>query len=182
MAGTLVLTDHQGEWVDSYEIKMVCPPDYPSTFPLVYETGGRIPMNVDWHVYPDGHACICTIPEEMIACSKGITLNGFINDRIKPYFFNQKHREMHGFFLKERSHGVAGNVQFFREVFRTDNLRQIADLLFYTRSKPEPSRVQDCFCGSGIKYRRCHREAFRMFRGLSDEKLDQCIQFLLSWA
>lgn len=182
LTGTLPLTDDQGEWVDGYEIKIVSTPDYPLSFPLVFETGGRIPVNIDWHVYPDGHTCICTIPEEMIVCGKGINLPIFFNEWIKPYFFNQKHREMHGFFLKERPHGPAGNIQFFCEIFRTDDLRHIAEMLTYIRLKPEPNRVQDCFCGRREKYRRCHREAFRMFRALSNDKLDQCIGFVQSWA
>lgn len=182
LTGTLDLLDHQGEWVDSYEVRIVCPPDYPLSFPLVYETGGRVPVNIEWHVYPDGQACICAIPEEMIICSRGITLQAFVDDWVKPYFFNQKHREMHGFFLNERPHGPAGNIQFFCEVFKTDNLGHIAEMLSYIRSNPEPNRVWDCFCGSGEKYRRCHRDAFRIFRALPDDKLDQCIGFVRSWA
>jgi hypothetical protein len=181
LTGKLQLSDDQGEWLDTYEVKIVCTPDYPLSFPLVYETGGRIPVNIEWHVYPDGHACICAIPEEMIVCSRGITLQTFINDWMRPYFFNQKHREMHGFFLKERPHGPAGNIQFFHEIFKMDDLRHIAGMLFYIRSKPEPNRVQNCFCGSGEKYRRCHRDAFRLFRALPVDKLDQCIRFVQSF-
>lgn len=181
LAGMLLLTDDQGKEIDRYQIKIVCSPDYPATFPLVYETAGRIPINIDWHVFADGHACICSIPEEIIACSKGIKLGSFIEDYVQPYFFNQKHREMHGFFLKERAHGQFGNLQFFMEVFKTKDLRHILNILTYIKSNPEPNRVQDCFCGSGKKYRKCHREVFQLFKPLPIQVLNKFIQFIDSF-
>ena len=182
ISGSLILTDDQGEQIDTYQIRVVCSHDYPMSFPLVYETGGRIPLNIDWHVYPDGHACICTQPEEYIVCNSGITLPSFIDHQIKPYLFNQKYREMHGFFLQERSHGRQGNIQFLKEIFKTNNLRLITKWLFYIQSSPEPNRVHDCFCGSRIKYRRCHRDVFRLLKPLSKQTQDRLIQFAASSA
>lgn len=180
IVGTLQLTDDQGNKIDVYEVRIVYTPGYPFRFPLVYEIGGRLPINIDWHVYPDGHACICTVPEEIIICHAGITVKSFIEQHVRPYFFNQKHREINGFFLKERSHGPQGNIEFFKEVFGTKNLGLIAQSLLYIKSNSEPNRVQICFCGSGIKYRRCHRQVFRLFKPLPGQILDSFIRFLLS--
>lgn len=176
--GTLSLTDNQGMLIYAYQIRIVCSTDYPLSFPVVYEMGGRIPINMDWHVYSDGHACICSKPEEIIICHNGITLKSFIEQQVKPYFFNQKYREMHGFFLKERSHGSKGIIEFFQEVFKTNDLLLIARILYYIKSNVEPNRVHNCFCGSGVKYRRCHREVFRLFKPLPIKVLDSFIQFL----
>lgn len=179
LKGFLPLVSVLGELIDSYQIRIVCSSEYPLRFPLVYEVGGRIPINIDWHVHGDGHACICSIPEEVILCSNGINLKDFIEDQVKPYFYNQKYREMNGFFLKERSHGLKGNIEFFQEVFKTKNLYHIAKTLHYIKSNPEPNRVQNCFCGSGNKYRSCHREVFRMFKKLPNQNLNFFIKILL---
>ncbi|OOQ57412.1 SEC-C metal-binding domain-containing protein [Mucilaginibacter pedocola] len=178
LAGTLFLNDEQGQQIDSYEIRIVCPDDYPLSFPYVYETNGRIPVNVDWHVYADGHACICSVPEEIIACSNGITLEWFFHQQIIPYFFNQKHREMHGYFLNERVHGIEGNQAYFRDLFKTNNLNEISNLIRYIVNNVEPNRVSDCFCGSGNKYRRCHRNAFRIFKPLPVKIVAQLLLYI----
>jgi len=181
IVGRLALADNQGVLIDTYDIRIVCTSNYPLSFPLVYETGGRIPINIDWHVYPDGHACINTIPEEIITCNKGITLKTFIEHQVKPYFFNQKYRELNGFFLNERAHGQQGTIDYFKEVFKSNNLRFISLLLLYIKSNPEPNRVKNCFCGSGIRYRKCHREAFRLFKPLSVSAMDLFVNTLISY-
>lgn len=164
--GDLKLTDNQGNIIDTYQIKVLCSPNYPSAFPFVYETAGRIPINVDWHVFSDGHCCICSIPEEAIICNNGITLESFIENQVKPYFFNQKYREMNGFFLNERSHGQRGNIEFFEDLFRTKDFQKIIQYLLFIKSNEEPDRVSKCFCGSGLKYRNCHKQQFRLIKSL----------------
>ena len=172
LTGQVVLNDLAGIPIDKYNIKIVCSDIYPLRFPLVYETDGRIPVNTDWHVFADGHMCICSFPEEILECNKGITLFSFYQNHVIPYFFNQKHRELQGYFLKERPHGNKGNIEFFQETFKTKNVTQIANLLGFIKLNREPLRVESCFCGSGEKYRKCHRAVFRTFKPLPPKVLD----------
>ncbi|MEX2565816.1 MAG: hypothetical protein WD431_07740 [Cyclobacteriaceae bacterium] len=178
IVGELILRDEKGERIDSYEIEIVCSHSYPQSFPLVFETKNRIPYNIDWHVHTDGNACLCTWPEEMIYCRKGINLETFVDKHVVPYFFNQKYREIHGFFLRERAHGNVGNTDFFKEKFRTSNLKLVVNFLEYIKSNPEPNRTNDCFCGSGNKFRKCHRSEFREFKELSVQTIDQFIYMI----
>ena len=178
IAGDLILLDSNGEFVDSYNIVIRATNDYPYRFPYVFEKGGRIPINIDWHVFADGHCCIKSIPEESLLCKKGIKLDWFIKTQVIPYFFNQKYREMHGFFLKERSHGILGNIEYFVEAFKTQNLETIAQVLYYIKNTKEPNRVSNCFCGSGVKYRKCHREAYRSFSKCTSKELDFYIELV----
>ena len=179
--GKVILRDEQGLVLDVYDVRIVSTQHYPLEFPLVYETGGRIPINVDWHMHSDGHCCICSILEEILTCQKGITLSSFIKGQVFPYFFNQKHRDIYGFFLNERPHGMLGNIEPFIEVFKTDNLLLIIKCLTYIRSEDEPKRTQKCFCGSGILYRKCHRSIYRLFKPLSTETLDDFIKFIVRY-
>lgn len=178
LIGELTLRDEKGEQIDTYQIRIVCSPNYPQSFPHVFEINKRIPLNIDWHVYLDGHACLCTWPEEVIYCKEGITLESFLYNHVVPYFFNQKYREMHGFFQQERAHGNKGNIDFFKEKFRTENLRSIINWLEYIKSNPEPCRTNECFCGSGKKFRKCHRDEFREFKELPAQLTDQFIQLI----
>lgn len=181
LSGTIKLEDSIGITLDTYKVRISPTPEYTNRFPFVFETEERIPINIDWHVYPDdGHFCFCSIPEEILICKNWISLSWFIENQIKPYLFNQKYREMHGFFLKERQHGNKGNIQFFIEELKTNDYPKLLQLLYFIKGRKEPNRVQNCFCGSGEKYRYCHRSAFRKMNQFTDIELNFFIQMIHS--
>lgn len=181
ISGTIQLNDEKGSIIDGYQIKIIPTTEYPFRFAHVFETGGRIPINIDWHIYPDGHCCIRSIPEEILICRKGINLHGFINDQLKPYFFNQKYREIHGYYLNERPHGTEGNFQFFSEAFRTTDAGTIVNGLDLIKQRNEPNRVSECFCGSGLKYRKCHRDTFRLLNAFTNDELNFFIEMIMNF-
>lgn len=178
--GKLVLLDKHGAYIDHYEIRIVPTKFYPTRFPHVFEIGGRIPINFDWHVFEqDGHCCIKSLPEEILICKSRINLLTFIQDEVIPYFFNQKFRDIHGYFLKERSHGDEGPIEFFKEKFKTKNLGIILKGLALIREQKLPNRVAKCFCNSGLKYRNCHREALKELSKFNNIELDHFGEMLL---
>lgn len=181
IVGDLILRDEAGTIIDRYSIKIVPNENYPTRFPWVFETGGRIPVNIDWHVFPDGHCCIKAIPEEILLCSRGITLLWFINEQLVPYFFNQKYREMNGFFLYERSHGQLGTLEYFQDHFDTLNLPLILKLLKEVKNGKERKSNSKCVCGSGRKFRKCHRRSLRTLRVFSKTGIESFIDSIRSF-
>lgn len=171
IVGRLHLPDEEGKFIDHYYVKIEVKDGYPNNLPLVYEMANRIPNNIDWHVFPDGHCCIVTPPEESLICKKGITLNKFIIQHVLPYFHNQLFRELNGYFLNERSHGDAGIREFFAAKFNDTDFKKISESLSFIAKKKEPQRTANCFCGSGKKYRKCHREIFRELKILPFQEL-----------
>lgn len=172
LIGHLDLVDKDGFLVDTYRINIEATELYPYRFPYLFETEGRIPKNIDWHVFEtDGHCCICTIPDELLKCKKGVSLVQFIEDEVKPYLFNQTHRRIRGYFLNERSHGDDGEFQHYYTHFRTKDLKKIVDWLLFISQKKAPGRTNLCFCGSGEKYRYCHRDAFITYSVLDKEDI-----------
>lgn len=173
ISGELDLVSENKRLIDTYAIEIHPTIDYPNRFPLVYETGGRIPRNIDWHIFEStGHCCIKTLPEEILICKNGITLSYFIEKEVVPYFFNQTFRRIKGYFLNERSHGISGEIEFFKSELRTDNILNIVKWLQFISQRKEPSRSEKrCFCGSQIMYRHCHRERYRKLAKLGDLEL-----------
>ena len=162
VSGKLDLRDENHNNYDSYNITIRPTFEYPMRFPLVFETSGRLPVNVDWHVFEsDGHCCIKTILEEILICKNKFTLNQFIDDQVCPYFANQSFREENGYYLHERSHGIQGTIEFLKELLVEDDLLKINELLLYIINQKEPGRTHQCFCGKKLKYRKCHRNPFR---------------------
>jgi len=171
LEGKITLSDESGIAYDSYQIAIYCSHDYPNSFPLVYETLGRLPHNIDWHVYENGHFCICTELEEHIHCAKGITMTTFIQNHLTPYLHNQSFREKEGYFLNERSHGKQGILESICDILNVSDINKAVSLLVYIYKNKTPSRTSMCFCGSDKKYRYCHREAFQSIKSIGQERL-----------
>lgn len=147
VVGELALVDNEGVLHTNYSIEIHPVEEYPDRFPFVFETGGRIPRNIDWHIFEtDGHCCLKNQPEEILTCKAGINLIGFVEKEITPYFFNQLYREKHGHFLQERSHGLLGELEFFFDLFGTTDLLKPYELMLFVSKRIEPSRTEDCFC------------------------------------
>jgi hypothetical protein len=170
--GSLVLTNEDGGVEDIYQIEIKAVADYPSCFPEVFETGGRIPRNVDWHIFEaTGNCCIASPPEEILICNSGLTLLSFMDFQVKNYFYSQIFRNQNGYFLKERSHGSKGWIEFFEETFMTNNIFNIEFGLHQIIEGKKIDRVSICFCGSGKKYRKCHKKSYDILSKLSLETI-----------
>ena len=153
-----------GEIIDAYEIEIHPTPDYPKSYPIVYETGGRIPMNIDWHVYPEGNCCLAVPIEEEIECRKGICLTRFIGTQVSGYFFNQTFRRRNGYFYRERSHGLLGSLEYYKELLVLKNLQYVYIALKIASGDQELKPTSKCFCGSDSKYHKCHQRAIRRLK------------------
>ncbi len=95
--GSINLTDEDGNIEDTYQIEIKAVIDYPSCFPLLFETGGRIPKNVDWHIFEkNGNCCITSPPEEFIICNSGLNLLQFFENQVVNYFYSQIFRNQNG--------------------------------------------------------------------------------------
>lgn len=177
--GYISLTDEFGTIEDSYKIIIKAVVNYPHNFPLLFETGGRIPRNFDWHIFEQtGNCCIASPPEEIIICNGELNLISFIDNQVKNYFYSQIFRNQNGYFLKERSHGSKGWIEFFEETFMTDNIFNIEFGLNQIIQGKKIDRVSMCFCGSGIKYRKCHKKSYDVLSKLTIENVSLFINAL----
>jgi len=167
------------EIIDSYSVRIIPQPDYPNRFPFVFESMGKIPINIDWHVFSDGHFCLCTMPEELLKCKNGFTLCDFVETEVKPYLFNQTFRREYGFFNQERKHGFEGELASYKEILELNDVIKVARFFSFLLKRREPGRTEICFCGSYKKYRKCHRQTYRIFEQLSTAELQMILYRIL---
>lgn len=179
LEGDLNLKAH-GILIDRYSIRIQPLGGYPNKFPYVYEIGRRIMPNIDWHFYPDGHCCLKSPPEEFIICRKGINLRTFIDTIVVPYFFNQKHRETFGYFLKEMPHGDAGIIQSLQDIIGSTDIVFLYKALKYALKRIKVERTDYCFCGSGKKFRKCHKTVITDLSLLTDHELKIFMNILIT--
>jgi hypothetical protein len=167
LKGDIDLIDYTGKLWDVYSIEIHFEEGFPYSFPSLVETGGKIPKIADWHVYEDtGSCCVEVLPLEILRCLNGITLNEYIKEFVLPYLFNQTHRRIEGYYVNgEYAHGLKGIYEFYSSILNTNNnIKLTVELMNYIGSNGRPERTSACFCGSGNKYRNCHKVSYEKLK------------------
>jgi len=185
LQGELRIVDENEVFWESYLLEIKTHPDFPYRFPKVYELSNKIPKIADWHIYDDDHSCcIDVLPSEIIKCKYGLSLVEFIEKELIPYFFNQTHRRVEGYYVGgEYSHGPLGIYEFYANRLITgDDVRKTLSLLAYIVSNPRPNRSNKCFCGSGELFRHCHRGAYDDLKLLGKNFLIDQVNILYKWS
>ena len=143
-----------------FRIKIEYENAFPKCFPVLFEIGGFIPREADWHVYPTkGNCCVCHPILEYLDCERGITVTSFITKHVKPYLAHQLYRKLYGSYLREFDHGDEGSEQALREYINAPNDDILADVLRYIIGikRVECASKDKCFCGSGKRFKHCHK-------------------------
>lgn len=163
LAGVLEVIDKGSKLWETYEIEIHYNNGFPHRFPRLYETSGKIPKIGDWHVNEDTLTCCVKVePAEIVRCINGITIAEFIKEEVLPYFFNQTHRKVEGYYVNgEYGHGPVGICQFYSEELKTESdVKKMLQLIHFIATNERPNRTSTCFCGNKVKFRHCHRAAF----------------------
>jgi hypothetical protein len=162
---------------DYYDISIDLSP-YPEYFPVVFETGERIPKKIDRHVYTDtGSCCFTTNAKTQILLKTVITsLMDFMKEIVVPYFMNNSYYEINGrYYDEEYSHGPVGVVEGYRDILQISDDLRIAKVMFDYLNGGKLDVHQNCYCGSGKSLLRCrngiHDKCYRNFRKVSQEQI-----------
>lgn len=180
LKGVLDILDDTSIVVGSFLIEIHPTKDYPYRFPQLYEIGGDILNQADWHKYTDGRCCITVPPDEIIQCKNGITILQFIESYAIPYFANQIYRKTYGSYKNgEYAHGTDGMFQFYENLFKSKNTSMWLDCYNYTFTgkKILCGRNEPCLCDSGFKFKTCHLPIFDKLRVIGKE--DVLLHFTL---
>jgi hypothetical protein len=175
LKGSLDIVDRDGKHWHSYDVEIHYTTRYPYVFPTVFETGGAIRRIADWHINNDGSCCLDNEFSQKIKCFTGLSVESFISPDLLPWLANQSYRRITGNYANgEQGHGDIGRIEFFLNEFKAPNLSICVDWMKeFSKGKIYP-RQSICFCGSGKKWRHCHKAIF--------EKLKPIRGAALNWA
>jgi hypothetical protein len=172
--GIIDIQNDEKEIVRSFSIEIHYKKGFPYRFPKLFEVGGDIPNIADWHKYESSACCITVEADEILKCKNGITVLQFIERHAIPYFANQIHRILHGFYKNgEYAHNAKGTEQFYSELFSsTDHKKWIEYYeIVFKRKKAGCGRNDLCFCGSSKKYKQCHLKVFETLTLIGKEQV-----------
>jgi len=160
-SGDLIVTgvvrfciEHEGRTVrDAYQIALVVPSDYPSTPPVVWETGNAIPQ--DFHKFKPGNLCLGAPVEVRRVFAQHKSLLGFIDRQVIPHLFSHSYRRDYGELPHgELPHGFLGLLEYYADFFGIGRLTAMKLLKLLADGFVPP--LMKCPCGRGKKLRDCH--------------------------
>ncbi len=182
LRGQLAIVDEEDTLWHTYDVEIHHTENYPKSFPIVYETGGAIQRIADWHINSDGSCCLDNEFSQQIKCFKGIKLIDFIRNELLPWLANQSYRRVTGNYVNgEQGHGDIGRIEFFMLELKAPNLKVCVEWMIELAKRQKLPRQATCFCGSGNKWRHCHKPIFEKLQPISSVALAWAIRRFLSF-
>jgi len=181
-----ILHPIKNEIIDTFTVEIIFPRNYPYCFPNVTETSGKIERIPDRHIYTNtNNLCFSVFAEERIKCYYGITTKWFIDHVLVPRLAEEYIVNQGGKYTHEYSHGQLGDLEFYLKKFCTGSPTEVMRYLNLILEVRFPKHYEKCGCGSGKKFKKCHRVIFEDLKRLGDKfivneifKLEKLIQTL----
>jgi len=144
--------------VESFDVELTIPRDFPETLPTVKEIGGRIEADYQ-HRNPSGTLCLAVPIEQRRLFLEQPTLLGFVNRLVIPYFYGYCYFKKHGRHpFDEAAHGHEGILRHYLDTLGLrDELTALRIISFLIDHGYRGHH--ECPCGSGRTVRACHGPA-----------------------
>ena len=156
--GVIPIRDENENIIFEYKISI----DFQTAIPTVKELEELIPHDIDRHLYPKSDWNLCLGYPLMLHSfwiNSGYDCYAYVEKKILPYLANQHYFDRNGeWFIEGFDHNINGVIEFYSEIFKTDNkefvLSQLGDIL----NNKKYGRNESCFCGSELKFKNCHHK------------------------
>jgi hypothetical protein len=173
ISGEIDIFDKNGIYWDSFQIRIITPSNYPYSFPTVYLVGNRIPIEADRHINKDRSCCLTIQHEEILRAEKGITIKQFFDDYVIPFFANQLYFEKHKQWANgDYLHSENGIIQYYKEQTNIETIEDILSLLNNITQIKKLGRNDMCYCGSNLKFKRCHLQTLQKILRLPIDRIN----------
>lgn len=167
-----ILHPVEDKLIDTFSVEISFPKKYPFCFPKVKETSMKIERTPDRHVFTNTNTlCFAVQTEELLTCKSGITLLWFLNNVLVPRLAEEFIVINGGKYAHEYSHGPLGDIEFYCEKFGIKEHNLVIHYLKLIVQGTLPKHYEKCSCGSGVKFKKCHRILFEDLKSLGDNYL-----------
>ena len=141
---------------DEYEIEITVSKQFPKEVPKVKCLRDDIPASFE-HYYEDGTLCLGAACELYDFLAAKPFLKSFIEEIVMSYFYSVSYYKRYGVApYGERSHGVRGIEEAYKERYAVGDQDVLIQLLLYIVGIQRYRGHICCPCGSGKKLRNCH--------------------------
>lgn len=171
LEGQLVFyADFEGgpEIEDAYQLRIEVPLAFPRAIPSVYELGGRIPRDVDHHVFPQsGQLCLGSTLRLHEIARQEERLAPFARRAIVPYLYAASFRETTDgpYPFGELAHGRTGLLDDYAQMLSLERPEQVAQALTLAAMPKRLANKRPCPCGCGRRLGVCqYNETIKSLR------------------
>ena len=174
LKGILPVPNDEGEVIGNFLIEIRNHEKFPFAFPYLFEIGGQIPNEAEWHKYSNQSCCLTVPAEEILLCKNGITIEWFVKFQVIPYLANYLHRIATGKYKNgDFAHGIRGHYQFYERLFETSDSKKWIEYFHFAFGikKHGLQRNQKCMCGSDKKFKNCHANIFLKLKMIGKENV-----------
>ena len=162
--GRVALFD-AGRVADEYQVAVRLPPEHPAGYPVLFETGGRIPRVSDRHMEGNtGKCCVMAVDELHFRYPGGCDLLTVLSEPVTAFLISQTYYEAHdGWPFDAREHGLDGRLGFYAEQVGAKDTTVGLSVAMVVAGSSAGGGTK-CPCGSGRPLRKCHRDVIRRLR------------------
>ena len=162
--GRFEVRDAAGTVIEAFAVEVELSPESPRAWPIVRETNGRIPRDMDTHhvIKDDGTLCVHLPDYMLLHHPTGMTLAEYLEGPLRDHLAGQGAvLRGHDWPSNDWRHGLEGVVQFYQEELDETDLESVFRLVLSETSSRHERRRMLCPCGSGKTRRRCHGATLR---------------------
>jgi hypothetical protein len=152
----------------TYQLRLVCPCDYPGRLPKVLDTEGYFPRNQEYHTYSDGSFCLGSELKIKSILRDDHTFTAFFEKVVDRFLYAASHRiEFGNFPYGELEHGENGLVDDYGEMFGLKGKLSVLRMLRALGKRKREANKLHCPCGCGLRLGKCnYRFRLNEFRNL----------------
>jgi hypothetical protein len=148
---------------DTYEILLDVPRKYPSEFPTVSETAGRI--SPKFHKLNDRSLCLASPTRIRLALLGNPSLLYFVEYLLVPYLYGHSFFERFGVLpFGELPHGRNGLVEDIASLLAVQPDSDVEAFVALSGMRRRAANKRPCPCGSSRKLGRCHNTRLNALR------------------
>ena len=141
---------------DTYHIKIVFPPGYPRSLPVVYETDSRIPRELDYHTYKNGSLCLGSEIKLKSILFESSTIADFVENILNPFLYAVSHKLLYNVYpFGELDHGEDGLIDDYQRVFNVAGKVPVMLVLVALSKRKRNANKLPCPCGCGFRLGKC---------------------------
>ena len=164
------ISEGRPEITDENQLHLFDPPDLPRALPRVRETAGRIPRELDYHVFNTNDLCLGSPLRLLRLLAEAPTLPDYARLCLVRYLYAMSHKLKFGgaFVFGELAHGESGLLAEYGRLFGLVREQDVRTAMRLLGMKVRRANKLSCPCGCGRRVGVCRFNAtLRRFRGLA---------------
>lgn len=152
----------------TYQLRLVCPRDYPGKLPIVLDEGRYFPRNQEYHTYSDGSFCMGSELKIKLILQDNHSLTAFFENIVDRFLYAVSHRiEFGDFPYGELAHGEKGLVDDYGEIFGLKGKFSVLRAFQVLGKRKRVANKSPCPCGCDLRLGRCdYRFVLNKFRNI----------------